>query len=158
MFAKEVYLTREGYEKLRKELNYIKNVRRRELSKEIGAAREHGDLRENAEYDAAKEAMALNEERIALLEDQLTDVRIIEEMNIPSDKVYLGAKVTLKNAETEGIINYMLVSGLEADIDHGKISIASPIGKGLLGHKEGDLVEIEVPAGIINYEVIKISR
>ena len=158
MLGKEVYLTREGYKKLLEELQFLSTARRRELSKEIGIARELGDLRENAEYNAAKEAQGLNEKRICELEDTLTDVRIIDDLKIPSDKIYLGAKASLKNVDTGEEVLYMLVSGIEADIDQGKISLSAPIGKGLLGRKEGDVVEIEVPAGTITYEVLKISR
>lgn len=158
MPGKEVYLTREGFEKLRKELEHLSTVRRHSLSREIGTARELGDLRENAEYKAAKEAQALNETRVAELENKLSNVRFIDDMKIPSDKIYLGAKIVLQDPATKEEVNRMLVSGEEADIEIGKISISSPIGKALLGHKEGDVVTIDVPAGKVTYKVLKISR
>ncbi len=152
------YLTREGHEKLKEDLGHLKTVRRRELSKAIGKARDHGDISENAEYDAAKDAQALNEERIAELEGKLAHVRILEDENIPKDKVYIGAKVLLKDLDSQEEFEYALVSEVEADYEQGKISITSPVGKGLLGKKQGEDVEIEVPAGILKYKILQISR
>lgn len=156
--SQDIYLTRDGYEKLLKELEYLKNVRRRELSKAVGEARAHGDISENAEYDAAKEAQALNEKRIAELEEKLSRVRIIDEEDIPKDKVRIGVTVRLKDLSTEEELEYTLVSEIEANYSEGKISITSPIGKGLLGHKENEIVEIKVPAGILKYKILKITR
>jgi len=157
MKRKDIYLTRGGYEKLREELECLKTVRRRELCKEIEQARSYGDLSENAEYDAAKEAQALNEMRIAELEDKLVRARIIDDENIPKDKVFIGATVKLKDLNSGKELQYTLVSEEEASYDQGKISITSPIGKGLLGHKENEIIEIKVPAGIVKYKIIKIT-
>jgi transcription elongation factor GreA len=157
MKGKEIYLTRGGYEKLREELEYLKTVRRRELCKEIEQARSYGDLGENAEYDAAKEAQALNEMKIAELEDKIRRARIIDNENIPKDRAFIGATVKLKDLASGEELQYTLVSEEEANYDQGKISITSPIGKGLLGHKENDIVEIKVPAGIVKYRIIEIS-
>jgi transcription elongation factor GreA len=154
----DVYLTRQGYEKLREELESLKTVRRRELSKEIEKARAHGDLSENAEYDAAKEAQALNEKRIAELEEKLARARILDDENIPKDEVLIGATVKLKDLDSKDVLEYTLVSEVEADFSQGKISVTSPVGKGLLGHKENETVEIKIPAGILRYKILKISR
>lgn len=154
----EVYLTRGGYEKLRQELEYLKNTKRREISKAIGEARLQGDLSENAEYDAAKEAQGYCEAHIAQLEAKLSEVRIIEDMDIPSDKVYIGAIVTLKDLDSAEEIQYTLVSPEEADYETNKLSIVSPIGKGLMGKAQGEEVEVQVPAGILNYKILKIER
>jgi len=153
----DVYLTREGYEKLIKELKRLKTVRRRELSKEIGIARLHGDISENAEYHAAKESQGLNEKRISELEDKLARGRIIDDEDIPHDKAYVGAFVKVKNLDSGEEEQYMLVSEEEADYSQGKISITSPLGKGFLGRKEKEAVEIKVPAGIMKYKILKIS-
>ncbi|MDD5347880.1 MAG: transcription elongation factor GreA [Candidatus Omnitrophica bacterium] len=154
----DVYLTKKGYEKLYEELEFLKNVRRRELSKAIGTAREHGDLGENAEYDAAKDAQAHNERRIAELEQKLAGAKILEDHDIPSDEVLLGATVSLEDMDTGEKFSYMIVSEEESDYEQKKISATSPLGQGLLNHKEGDICEIKVPAGILKYKVIKISR
>ena len=153
-----VYLTREGYERLRKELALLKTVRRRELSEEIGIARAHGDISENAEYDAAKDAQALNEARIAGLEKRLIQAQILDDTNIAKDKALIGATVKLRDLGSGEETRYTLLSELEADFSQGKISITSPLGKGLLGHKENEIVEIKVPAGILKYKILKISR
>lgn len=154
----EVYLTKKGYEKLSLELNHLKTVRRRELSKAIGTAREHGDLSENAEYDAAKDAQAHNEKRISELEDKLSRVRIIEDQDIPHGEVLIGATVKLKDLTTQEELVYTLVSEEESDYENNKISITSPIGAGLLSHKENEEVAIKVPAGILKYKILSISR
>jgi len=153
-----VYLTREGHEKLIKELQYLQTVKRRELSVAIGKARDHGDISENAEYDAAKEEQGLNELRISKLEQNLSHVRIIDDEDLATDEILIGATVKLKNMDSGDELEYTLVSEVEADYDQGKISVVSPVGKGLIGHKENEIVEIEVPAGILNYKVLKISR
>ena len=154
----ELYLTRDGYEKLVKELENLKTVKRRALSKAVGEARAHGDISENAEYDAAKDAQGLNEKRIAELEEKLSQARIIENENMSCDEVLIGARVQLKDRDTDEILEYVLVSEAEADYNEGKISISSPVGKALLHHKVKEIVEIEVPAGMLKYEIIKISR
>lgn len=155
--AGEIYLTQEGFEKLAVELEQLKTVKRRALSKAVGEARSHGDISENAEYDAAKDAQAYNEKQIMELEDKLARVRILDK-NIPSDEVLIGATVKLKDMDTEEELEYTLVSELEADYNQNKISISSPVGQGLLGHKENEIAEIKVPAGILKYKIIKISR
>jgi transcription elongation factor GreA len=152
------YLTPDGYEKLRKELEHLKTTKRRELSKAIGAARAHGDISENAEYDAAKEAQGLNEKKIAELETILASARILDEEQMSADEVLIGATVTLKDAKSGEEIVYTLVSEDEADYAEGKISVTSPVGSALLNHKEKDTVEIKVPAGVLKYKVVKITR
>lgn len=141
-----------------KELEYLKKTRRRELSKEIGIAREKGDISENAEYEAAKEAQGLLEKRIAEFEDKLSRATVMEYIEISGDKVYIGATVKLKDLDSKEEVSYTLVSQEEANFSEGKISIESPIGKALLGHKKGDKVEIKVPAGTLNYKILSISR
>jgi len=153
-----IHLTPEGYEKIRKELERLKGPKRRELSKAIEKARGYGDLSENAEYDAAKDAQGLNEARIAELEKKLAMGEIIDDSKMAKDEVLIGATVKLKDMSTEEEIDYTLVSELEADILEGKISVNSPIGQGLLGHKKNQIVEITVPAGKIKYKILKISR
>ncbi|TRZ94795.1 transcription elongation factor GreA [bacterium] len=154
----EIYLTRNGYEKLVKELNLLKGEKRRQLSKAIGEARAHGDISENAEYDAAKEAQGFNEKRIAELEFKLAQARIIDYENIANDEVLIGAKVTLKDLDSQEMLEYTMVSETEADFNEGKVSITSPVGAALLNHKEKEIVEIKVPAGVLRYEIIKITR
>ena len=152
------YLTPDGYEKLRKELEHLKTTKRRELSKAIGAARAHGDISENAEYDAAKEAQGLNEKKIAELEHKLATAQIIDEDNMAKDEVLIGATVKLKDLKSGNEITYTLVSEEEADFSQGKISISSPVGSGLMNHKKGDTVEINVPAGVLKYKILSIDR
>lgn len=154
----EIYLTQEGFLKLQEELDRLKTIERPRISKAIGEARLLGDLSENAEYDSAKDAQAHCEARIAELEDKLARVRIIDHENIPKDKVFIGARVTMTDLGTDNEEQYMLVSHEEANYDEGKISIQSPIGKALLGHQAGDIVEIKVPAGVLKYQITKIER
>ena len=158
MSNKDNFISREGYKKLIKELEYLKTVKRKEMSKAVGEAREKGDLKENAEYDAAKDAQALNEKKIADLEAKLSRTQIIDDRNIAGDKVLIGATVKLRDMESGDEVEYTLVSELEADYSKGKISITSPVAKSLLGHKENEIVEIKVPAGILKYKILKISR
>jgi len=153
-----VTLTREGRDKLVSELELLKGAKRREVAKALSEARAHGDLSENAEYDAAKEAQAHNEKKISEIEDILIRARIMDESVIASDEALLGAKVKVMDKETLEEFVYMLVSEEESDFSENKISFTSPVGKALLGHKVGDVVEISVPAGTINYEITKISR
>ncbi len=155
--ADNVYLTRAGYEKLIKELDALKSEKLK-ISKAIGEARLQGDISENAEYDAAKDAQAHNAARMAEVEAKLAKVRIIEDENIPSDKIYIGAIVTLKDLKTEEELQYMMVSPEEASYEENKLSIFSPVGKGLMGKKEQEIVEIKVPAGILKYQIMKIKR
>ena len=156
--AGEVYLTREGFHKLQTQLESRKTTERQKIAKAIAEARAQGDISENAEYDAAKEAQAHNEARIAELEAKLTNVRIIENENIPSDKVFIGAVVTLEDVDNNEELTYMLVSPEEASYEENRISVFSPIGKGLLGHKAGETLEIKVPAGVLKYKIKKIKR
>ncbi|MBN2374568.1 transcription elongation factor GreA [bacterium] len=152
------YLTREGYNKLKEELDFLKGPKRREISRQIGEARAHGDISENAEYDAAKEAQAHLERRVAELESKLANIRIIEDENFPDDKVYIGARVKLFDIQSDTEVCYMLVSPEEADYKTGKISTVAPVGKALLGREVGDTVEVRTPNGIRQYEIIEISR
>lgn len=154
----KIYLTRESYEKLRQELQYLKTVKRKELSQEIGEAREKGDISENAEYDAAKEAQALNEKKIYELESKLGRVEIVDESRIPKDKISIGSIVRLMDIEENIEEQYTLVSEVESNFSEGKISVNSPIGKGLLGYKKDDIVEIPIPAGILKYKILEITR
>ncbi len=154
----DVYLTKEGYEKLVNELNYLKKDKRRQLSKAIGDARAHGDISENAEYDAAKEAQGLNEKKISELEHKLAHARIIDYENISKDEVLIGASVKLRDLDSGEVFEYTLVSDAEADYEEGKISVTSPVGAALLNHKEKEIVEIKVPAGVLKYEILEISR
>lgn len=153
-----IHLTPEGYEEIRKELKYLKTVKRREISKDLAKARAHGDISENAEYDAAKEAQGLNEKRIAELEEKLGRANIIDESRLAKDKALIGATVKLKNVDTGDEITYTLVSELEADFKESKISIKSPVGKSLLGQKKGKTVTIKVPAGTLKYKILDITR
>ena len=158
MSAKNIYLTAEGHGRLLEELKLLKTVRRRELSREIGIARSHGDISENAEYDAAKEAQAFNEKKIVELEERLSRAQILDNTKIAKDKALVGATVKLKDLDSGEELQYTLLSELEADFSRGKISITSPVGKALLGHKKGEVVEIKVPAGALKYKILKISR
>ena len=158
MSAGKSYLSHEGYEKLRRELNFLKTEKRRKLSKKIGEAREHGDISENAEYDAAKEEQGMNEKKIAELEEKLANAEILDDTNMPKDEALVGATVKLKDLASKEVLEYTLVSELEADYAAGKISVTSPVGKGLLGHKANEIVEITVPVGTLKYKILKISR
>ncbi|MFA5286729.1 MAG: transcription elongation factor GreA [Candidatus Omnitrophota bacterium] len=154
----DIYLTRSGHQKLMQELEHLKTVKRRQLSKAIGEARAHGDISENAEYDAAKDAQGLNEKRISELENKLALARILDDTGISSDEVLIGATVKLKDLESNEELEYTLVSEMEADYESGKISITSPIGISLLNHKLGEEIDIKIPAGILKYKILKISR
>ncbi len=154
----DVYLSRDGVQKLQDELKELKTSERPTVRAALQRAREFGDLSENAEYSAAKERLMFLEQRIAKLEETLSRARLIENENIPDDKVYIGATVELEDLTKKKGLTYTLVSPEEADFEEGKISTVSPIGKGLLGKEEGDEVEIEVPAGKLHYKILKISR
>ncbi len=155
---KDVFLTRDGYDKLKKEYEYLKKEKRRGISDAIEKARELGDLKENAEYHAAKEAMALNERRISELEAMLGHARIIDNENIDKDKVLIGATVKIRVVSDNEIEEYVLVSEAEADFNKNKISVTSPLGQGLLGHKVGDVVQVKIPAGMMTIEILEITR
>lgn len=154
----DIYLTHEGHEKLKKELEHLQNVRRKEIAKALAEARAHGDLSENAEYTYAKESLALNERKIAQLEDKLSRAKLIDENAMAKDEILIGAKVKLKDLDSGEELEYMLVSEEEADYESSKISVASPVGEALIGHKENDSVKIKVPAGTLRYKILKISR
>jgi transcription elongation factor GreA len=155
---KRVYLTKEGYAKIRGELVRLQTEDRPKVIASLKKAREFGDLSENAEYHAAKERQSFLENKIAGLQTKLTHSEIIDESQIPKDKVYLGATVKLKDHKTGNDIQYKLVSTDEADFSENKISTESPIGKALLGKAVSDVVEIQVPVGLLTYEILEISR
>lgn len=154
----EVYLSREGYQKLQDELQNLKGKERPNVRQALQRAREFGDLSENAEYSAAKERLLFLEQRINKLEETLSRARLLENENIPADKVYIGATVDLTDLKSGRKLKYTLVAPEEADFERGKISTVSPIGRGLLGHAEGEEVNIQVPAGLLHYKIDKISR
>ena len=151
------YVTSETFDKLKIELQKIKGVDRPAASRAIAEAREKGDLKENAEYDAAKEAQGMLEARIVLLESQLANTRIIDISTIDTSKVSILTRVTLTNLNANKDVTYMIVSEQEADLKLGKISVTSPIGRGLLGKKVGDIAEVEAPAGIIKLKIVEIT-
>ncbi|QZT36317.1 transcription elongation factor GreA [Halosquirtibacter xylanolyticus] len=151
------YMTKEGLKKLREELDYLTTVERPRISKEIGEAIEKGDISENAEYDAAKDAQGMLEAKISVVQGQIASARIIDESKIDTSTVQILNKVKIKNCKNNSIMEYTLVSETEANLKEGKIAVSTPIAKGLLGKKVGDKVEITVPNGIIPFEVIEIS-
>ena len=151
------YVTKETLEQMKIELQKMKTVDRPAASRAIADAREKGDLKENAEYDVAKEMQGLLEAKIALLEIQLVNARIVDESSIDTSKVSILTKVTLTNLDTKKQVTYQIVSEKEADLKAGKISITSPIGKGILGKKPGDTAEVQAPAGKINFKIEKIT-
>ncbi len=152
------YFTKEGLEKLREELHQLKSKDRPEISRQIQEAREKGDLSENAEYDAAREAQGMLELRISKLENTLAKARLMDTSRVDTSKVLALATVEIHNHNTGKKMEYTLVSEEEANLKEGKISVKSPIGKGLLGKKEGEIAEVKVPAGILKLEVLKIKR
>ncbi|MGB0526735.1 MAG: transcription elongation factor GreA [Flavobacteriaceae bacterium] len=156
--SKIAYYTKEGLEKLRKELNELKDVERPKASQAIAEARDKGDLSENAEYDAAKEAQGLLEMRISKLEETLSNARIIDESQLDTSKVLVLSTVKLLNKVNKQNMTFTLVAESEADLKSGKISVNSPIGKGLLGKAVGDVAEIQVPNGVLQLEVLEITR
>ena len=156
--SKVSYYTAEGLKKLRDELNQLKDIERPKASQAIAEARDKGDLSENAEYDAAKEAQGLLEMRISKLEETLANARLIDESQLDTSKVLVHSTVKIKNQQNGMEMTYKLVAQSEADLKTGKISVDSPIGKGLLGCEVGDVAEIQVPNGIMKFEVIEISR
>ena len=152
------HFTKEGYKKLENQLNHLIKVRRKEIAKALEHARSFGDLHENAEYSAAKEEQVLNEQKIAELAARLSSARILDDSNIAKDRAYIGATVKIKDMKSNEEFEYILVSEAEADFTENKISVTSPIGKGLLGHRENETVAIQAPAGILHYKILKISR
>jgi transcription elongation factor GreA len=154
----QIILTQEGYEKLKEELRSLKGPKRMEVAHELEVARAHGDLRENAQYDAAKESKQKLEARIRLLEEKLMIAKVVDLKDAPTDKIYFGTTVELKNKKANANVKFTFVAEDEQDVNKGKLSINSPIGKQLLGHQVGETVEVKVPAGIIPFEILKISR
>jgi transcription elongation factor GreA len=152
------YYTESGLRKLQDELNQMKNVERPRISQQIAEARDKGDLSENAEYDAAKDAQGMLELRIAKLEEVIANARLIDESKLDSTKALVLSKVKIKNKSNGTTMVYTLVAENEADLKSGKISVSSPIGKGLLGKKVGDVAEIHVPSGKMLFEIVEISR
>ena len=152
------YYTEEGLKKLRQELNTLKDIERPKISNAIAEARDKGDLSENAEYDAAKEAQGMLEMKISKLEETLAGARLIDESQLDTSKVLVLSKVKIKNMSNNMEMDYMIVAESEADLASGKISVNSPIGKGLLGKSVGDIAEIDVPSGKLKFKILKISR
>jgi transcription elongation factor GreA len=152
------YYTKEGLDKLNQELHQLKSIERPKISAQIAEAREKGDLSENAEYDAAKEAQGLLELKITKLENIIANARIVDESQLDNSKALILSKVKIKNVANGAIMEYTLVSEKEADLKAKKISVNSPIGEGLLGKKVGDVVDIIVPTGTVKFEIVEISR
>lgn len=152
------YYTEEGLKKLNDELEHLKNVERPKISQQIAEAREKGDLSENAEYDAAKEAQGLLELKISKLETVIASARVVDESQLDLSKALILSKVKIKNISNGSVMEYTLVSEKEADLKQKKISVDSPIGEGLLGKSVGDIAEVKVPSGIMKFEIIEITR
>jgi transcription elongation factor GreA len=152
------YYTQDGLDKLRAEIHQMKGVGRQQISKAIAEARDKGDLSENAEYDAAKEAQGLHEAKISKLENTLSTARLIDESKLDASKVLALSIVKIKNTKNGSTMSYQLVAESEADLKTGKISVKSPIAQGLLGKSVGDKTEIQVPAGKIEFEILEITR
>ena len=156
--SKISYYTEKGLKELRQKLDHLKDVERPFASKAIGEARDKGDLSENAEYDAAKEAQGMLEMEISKLEETLSNARIIDESKLDSSKILIHSTVKIKNLTNSATMEYKLVAQSEANLAQGKISVDSPIGKGLLGKKNGDIAEIAIPNGNVKFEILEISR
>ncbi|MDR1055869.1 MAG: transcription elongation factor GreA [Prevotellaceae bacterium] len=156
--AKVHYITEEGLQKLRAELEHLRNIERPAISQQIADARDKGDLSENAEYDAAKEAQGLLEMKIAKLEEMLANARIIDESKLDTSQVQIMNKVKIKNVKTKAVMEYMLVPEAEANLKEGRLSVGTPIARALMGKKVGDVVNAEVPLGMIKFEILDISR
>ena len=156
--SKISYYTDKGLKDLRKKLDQLKDIERPNASKAIGEARDKGDLSENAEYDAAKEAQGMLEMEISKLEETLSNARIIDESKLDSSKILIHSTVKIKNLTNSATMEYKLVAQSEANLAQGKISVDSPIGKGLLGKKNGDIAEIAIPNGNVKFEILEISR
>lgn len=151
------YMTKEGYDRKMEEIAYLETVKRPEISRAIAEARDKGDLSENAEYDAAKEAQGMLEMRIAKLEDTVANARVIDESRIDTSAVQILNRVKMKNITTGKIVEYTLVSENEANLKEGKLSIGTPIAKALLGKKKGEEVDVTVPSGVLRFEILDIS-
>ena len=152
------YYTPEGLDNLKSEIKQLESIERPKISQQIAEARDKGDLSENAEYDAAKEAQGMLEARISKLKNKLANARIIDDIEIDNSKVFILSTVRIKNTKNQMELSYTLVAENEANIKSGKISVDSPIGKGLLGKKVGDIADINTPAGIMKFEVLSITR
>jgi transcription elongation factor GreA len=150
-------MTKKAYEEFQEKLKYLKTVRRKEIAKAVGEAREHGDLKENSAYHEAKQEQGLNEARIRELEEKLNNVQVVDENAGPKDIVRLGSTVRLKDMKSGYEMEYTIVSELEADIFQNKISTSSPVGEALIGCKKGEVIEVEVPAGTVKYEILSIN-
>ncbi|GHV21951.1 transcription elongation factor GreA [Clostridia bacterium] len=151
------YMTKDGYNKLLEEVNYLESEKRPAISRQIAEARDKGDLSENAEYDAAKDAQGILEAKISQLKTLLSNARLIDESQISTDSVQILNKVTIRNTKNDQKIIYTLVSESETDLKAGKIAVSTPIGKGLMGKKVGEIVEIKIPSGVISFEIMDIS-
>lgn len=151
------YMTEEGLRKLKEELIEMESVQRPEISRQIAEARDKGDLSENAEYDAAKEAQGMLEAKISQLKNLIANARLIDESAIGTDEVQIMNKVTIRNLKTNKLMTYMLVSESEADLKSAKIAVNTPIAQGLMGKKVGDVAEIKVPSGMMTFEIVEIS-
>ena len=151
------YMTEEGYRKMMEEINYLESVKRPEISRQIAEARDKGDLSENAEYDAAKEAQGLLEMKISQLKEIIAKARLIDETKLNTETVQILNKVKIRNIANKAVMQYTIVSESEANLKEGKISVNTPIAKDLLGKKVGDIVEIKVPSGTMKFELIEIS-
>lgn len=156
--SKISYFTKEGLEKLKKEIDHLERVERPKISQQIAEARDKGDLSENAEYDAAKEAQGLMEAKLSKLKNELANARLVDESQLDNSKVLILSKVKIKNVKNGMEMEYTLVAGNEADLKEKKISVDSPIGKGLLGKEVGDIAPIQTPGGIVEFEIVEISR
>ena len=151
------YMTKDGYDKIMAEINYLETVKRPEISAQIAEARDKGDLSENAEYDAAKEAQGIMAATLAQLKGLIANARLIDESRVKTDEVQILNKVKIRNVKNNAVMTYMLVSDSEANLKEGKIAISTPIAQGLLGKKVGDIAEIRVPSGLMNFEIMEIS-
>ncbi len=151
------YMTKDGYKKKMEEIAYLENVERPKISQAIAEARDKGDLSENAEYDAAKEAQGMLEMKISQLKDMVANARIIDESKLNTEEVQIMNKVEIKNVANGMSMEYTIVADSEANIKEKKIASSTPIAQGLLGHKVGDIVEIKVPSGLMKFEIVKIS-
>jgi transcription elongation factor GreA len=158
MAKKEVVLTLQGLKKLEEELDYLKTVKRREIAQRIKQAIDFGDISENSEYDEAKNEQAFVEGKIAILEEKLRNVKLIDEQDISTDVVSIGSRIKVKDLDTEDIFEYTIVGSAEANPIELKISNESPVGSALLGEKRGSIVEVSVPAGVIRYEILDIMK
>ena len=154
---KEVVLTKQGYENLKKEIDYLRGDKRREVAERIRVAREFGDIAENAEYDDAKNEQAMLEHRIAQLEERLMAARVIDKREISKDVVSLGSHVKIRDVEAKKTLEYHIVGSAEANPAQNKLSNESPVGKAIIGHKKGDVVEVSAPRGALKFKILEIK-